>query len=408
MREAIRTGSWLTQERIRAYALMLGVMGIIALGINWSTGTTPLTDRLGKPIATDFSAFWTAGRMLLGGDFVGMFDPAIHFDFQSDIFGDPWVEHYGWHYPPPFLAVAGLMAIFPYVISLLIWQGVTFTLFMRTILAIVPKHPLVAIATFGFPAVFLTMGHGHNAFLTSALLGTGLLLMERRPILAGICFGLLSYKPQFALVVPLVVCLGGHWRVAQAAAATVATMVVLSLLAFGPEAWTAFFKGAVFTRHVVLEQGGTGWYKIQSVFSAIRSFGGSIATAYAVQAAVSMSALLALATMVLAGCDRRLVAAATATATMLATPYCLDYDMTILGVAIAFTLAHAADDGFQPYEKSLLALVWLIPFIARSAMMLTGVPIGLLVMIAFFAFLVRRALSAVSFKVPKLWSVARG
>ena len=52
MREAIRTGSWLTEERIRSYALMFGVMGVLALGINWRTGTTPLTDRLGKPIGT--------------------------------------------------------------------------------------------------------------------------------------------------------------------------------------------------------------------------------------------------------------------------------------------------------------------------------------------------------------------
>ena len=408
MREAISTGSWLTEERIRAYALMLGVIGIVALGFNWSTGTTPLTDRLGKPIGTDFSAFWTAGRMLLGGDMVGMFDPAVHFDFQSDIFGDPWVEHYGWHYPPPFLAVAGIMATLPYVMSLMVWQGVTFALFVRTIQAIVPKNPLVFIATFGFPAVFLTMGHGHNAFLTSALLGTGLLLMDSRPVLSGICFGLLSYKPQFALVVPLVIILGGHWRVAQVAAATVAAMVVLSLAAFGADAWTAFFKGALFTRQVVLEQGGTGWYKIQSVFSAVRSLSGSVGMAYAIQATVTLSVLLSLATMVLAGCDRRLVAAATATATMLATPYCLDYDMTILGIAIAFSLAHALEKGFAPYEKSLLALVWVVPFIARSGMLLTGIPIGVLVMMSFFAFLVVRALSAVSFKVPQIWSVARG
>lgn len=408
MHEALRTGSWLTQERIRAYALMLGVMGVMALGFNWSTGTTPLTDRLGKPIGTDFSAFWTAGRMLLGGDFVGMFNPAIHFDFQSDIFDDPWVEHYGWHYPPPFLAVAGLMATLPYVMSLMVWQGVTFALFVRTIQAIAPKHPLVFIATFGFPAVFLTMGHGHNAFLTSALLGTGLLLMQRRPIVAGICFGLLSYKPQFALVIPLVVVLGGHWRVAQAAGATVAAMIVLSLAAFGPESWVAFFEGAAFTRYVVLEQGGTGWYKIQSVFSAIRSFGGSIGTAYAIQAAVTISVLLALATMVLAGCDRRLIATATATATLLATPYCLDYDMAILGIAIAFSVAHAADKGFVPYEKTLLAMVWLVPFIARSAMLLTGIPLGVIVMVAFFIFLVHRALDAVSFKVPQIWSAVRG
>ena len=408
MRDAIRNGTWLTEERIRAYSLMLGVIGVFALAFMWSTGTTPLTDRSGRPIGTDFSAFWTAGRMLLDGDRAGMFDPAIHFDYQSDIFGDPWVDHYGWHYPPPFLALAGLLANLPYVASLIVWQGTTLILFMRTIKLIVPPSPLVFVATFGFPAVFVTMGHGHNAFLTSALLGTGLVLLERRPVLAGICFGLLSYKPQFGVVVPLILILGGHWRTVRAAALTVATMVVLSLIAFGPESWAAFFKFAAFTKNVVLEQGGTGWYKIQSAFSAVRSFGASVPVAYAVQAVFTIAVLLSLATLVLMRADKRLIAAATATATLLATPYCLDYDMTILGVAIAFMLAHAAERGFAPYEKTLLAAVWVVPFIARTGMQATGIPIGLLVMSGFFIFIVHRAYETVNVQLPTFWRMARG
>jgi hypothetical protein len=38
-----------------------------------------------------------------------------------------------------------------------------------------------------------------------------------------------------------------------------------------------------FTQTVVLEQGGTGWQKIQSIFSAVRMWGASVPTAYAIQ-----------------------------------------------------------------------------------------------------------------------------
>lgn len=406
--ESIKTGSWLTHERIQTYSLMIAIVFIAALGINWTTGTTPLTDRLGRPIGTDFSAFWTAGHMLLNGDFTGMFDPEKHFSYQSDIFGDPWVEHYGWHYPPPFLALAAIFASLSYVPAMMLWQATTLALYLRAVLTIAPRDPLVFMAAIGFPAVFVTMGHGHNAFLTTGLLGFGLYFLTSRPVLAGVCLGLLSYKPQFALVIPLVLVAGGHWRVIWAAAVTVIAMIVFSAVAFGPEAWQAFFKFSAFTKTVVLEQGGTGWFKIQSMFSAARSLGAPIAVAYVLQVLLTLGVMLTLVTMILARCDARLVAAATATATLLSTPYCLDYDMTILAVSIAFNVAYAAERGFAPYQKSLLVLLWATPLFARTGMQLTGIPIGLAVMCGYFAFLVHHALNGAETIIPQLRRLARG
>ena len=410
MREAIRDGSWLTAERVRMYALMIAVGGISSLLFVWFTGPTALLDRLGRPIGTDFSAFWTSGRMLLEGDTHGMFDPATHFAFQYKTFKDPYVDHYGWHYPPFFLAVAALVATLPYVPALLAWQTVTFAMFAATIRAIAPRHRLVFLATLGFPAVIVTLGHGHNAFLTSALLGTGLVMLDKRPLVAGLCLGLLAYKPQFVIVLPLVLVLGGYWRAALAAAATVVAMIILSTLLLGSEVWSAFAKGAVFTREVILEQGTTGWQKIQSVFSAVRSLGAPVPFAYAAQAIATLIVLAALTAMNLVCADKRLIAAAIAITTLLATPYCLDYDMTILGVAIAFCLAYAAQEGFAPYEKSLLALVWIAPFVARTGMGATGIPIGVLTMIGFFAFVVHRALRTAEVKLTLVqnWSAVRG
>ena len=96
------------------------------------------------------------------------------------------------------------------------------------------------------------------------------------PILAGILIGCLAYKPQFGVLIPLLLIATGRWRVFAAAAATVALLALAVTLAFGTQVWTAFLASTHFTRTVVLEQGDTGWHKIQSVFSWVRMWGGGV------------------------------------------------------------------------------------------------------------------------------------
>jgi len=131
--------------------------------------------------------------------------------------------------------------------------------------------------------------------------------------------------------------------------------------------------------------------------------------AYFAQAISTLIVLGALSAMCIARCDFRLIAAATAGGALLATPYCLDYDMTILGVAIAFSVAHALDRGFAPYQATLLVTVWAVPLIARSGMAVTGIPIGVVVMAIFFGSIVHRALAeAPNGSILDHWRVARG
>ena len=65
---------------------------------------------------------------------------------------------------------------------------------------------------------------GQNGFLTAALIGGTLYLMPVRPILAGICLGLLSYKPQYGLLFPLVLIAAAQWRTFFSAAVTTVLM----------------------------------------------------------------------------------------------------------------------------------------------------------------------------------------
>ena len=55
-------------------------------------------------------------------------------------------------------------------------------------------------AILAFPPFSSTPEHGQNGFLSAALIGGGALLLDKRPVLAGLCFGALVYKPQLAVM----------------------------------------------------------------------------------------------------------------------------------------------------------------------------------------------------------------
>jgi hypothetical protein len=413
IRLAIRSGGWLTDRRARVYAGLVAGIAFLSLGVDWAMGAAlhGHVDLNGKPIGTDFAGVWTAGRMVLEGRAADVFDPNLHFAFQREVLPNPKGEVYGWHYPPFFLVIASVLALLPYLPALLVWQGASFAFYLWTMKKIAPASmqsggALMWLAV-GFPAVFVTFGHGHNAFLTAGLIGLGLHYLDRKPWLAGVFTGLLAYKPQFGLVLPVVMLMSGNWRAIASAGATVLAMSAAVTLWLGPGVWTAFIAGSAFTREVILEQGVTGWYKIQSMFSAARSLGAPLSVAYAAQGVLTLSVIATLALAVRRKADRNLIMAMTCAAAILATPYSLDYDMMILACALAFAVKRTRETGVAPYEISLYALVWATPLFARTVMMTTGLPIGVTVMAAFFAFLGYHALRRETPIGDTGWSVAR-
>ena len=51
----------------------------------------------------------------------------------------------------------------------------------------------------------------------------------------------------------------------------------------------------------------------------------------------------------------------------------------------------AAAGGFRDYEISLLAAAWIVPLLTRGVAGVTGVPLGLLVLLTFYVLALRRA-----------------
>src|SRR5262249_58736086 len=105
------------------------------------------------------------------------------------------------------------LAALPYLPAFVAFEAVTLVLCLIVVREIFADRSWSAIfPVLAFPAVFWALGLGQNSFLTASLFGAGTLWIDRRPIVAGVCLGALCYKPHFALLVPLALLAGGHWR----------------------------------------------------------------------------------------------------------------------------------------------------------------------------------------------------
>lgn len=390
--EALASGRWATPRRVRGYALLL-VAGYALCALILVLTSSDGVDWRGTPVGSDFAMIWTSGRLALSGAPASVWSLGAQTLAQAEAFGQA-AGLTPWHYPPPFLLVAAPLAALPYLAALALWQGATLALYLRGTLGLARDAAAPALSllfALAFPAVFVNLGHGQTGFMVAGLWTCGLLLLPRAPVLAGLVFAGLAVKPQFGLLVPVILLAQGEKRALAGAAAGVAALGLASILVFGDESWRAFLGGLDETRRLTLEWGATGFEKIQSPFSAVRLLGGSYAAALAVQILATLATVAAVAWIWRSAADLRLKRAAVLAGALLATPYSLDYDLTLLAPAVGLLVAYGRERGFARYEISGLALVVATPLLARSAAGAISVPLGALVVCAFAVWLACRA-----------------
>lgn len=343
-------------------ALLLGLSPLLALAYaaidSWEFWGDALSR--GQTIGRDFAIFWSAAILLWRGDVVTLFDPAL-FQLSLDRLMGETLAFMPFPYPPNAILVLWPLGLLPFGPALLCWLSFTFA----GIAATLRRVDIGWIGILGLlfsPAAIVNICSGQNGFLSAALLGGGLLLLDKRPIAAGILIGLLSYKPQLGLLIPCLLIAGGYWRSFAVAAATVILMIVSSLLFTGILGWQLYLANSM-PQHVHFLQYGSGFFQHMSptYFMNARLFGADLSLAWTLQAVMAT----VIAGGAIWGFRRKamfeLKVAMALVATLLISPYVLTYDLVIAGIAI---LLAARCGPWHVAERGIFALAWLLPLAA--------------------------------------------
>lgn len=380
-------GHWLTADRLKVYPLIFLAVFTVSAGI-WAFLSNDLIDPGGKPIGTDFITFWGASHLALAGRPEAAFDLQQIFEAERGAVAG-LTNIFAWHYPPTFELIIMPLATLPYLVSYLAWTGLTMAAYVGVVRKLAPM-PQTVWLILAFPATFVNFGHGQTGFLTTALFGGGILLLERRPIAAGILIGLLSYKPHFGLLLPLVLMAGNHWRAFITAAITTILFALLSALVLGPESWIAFWNNLPLARQI-LSEGGVPWEKMPGLFTALRLLGINAATSYVMQAVLAAGVAAATAWIWWKRVPIPLAGAVLVSGSLLVTPYAFDYDLALLAIPIALLAWDGHQRGWLAGEREILVAAWLLPVVAPAIAAYTSVQIGILCLGALFFVAVRRA-----------------
>ena len=386
----LASGSWLTTDRIRRVGAICG-LGSVAL-LLWLAATSHGTlDFRGRPLGTDFSDVWAAGKMALSGHAADVWIWSRHFAVQRAFHGPRLTEFYAWHYPPPFLLVASTLALLPYLLALISWQLITLVPFVKVMQRLVPGRDTLLL-TLAAPVTLLCLTQGQNGFLTALLMAGGLTLLDRRPLASGLLLGCLVYKPQFALVLPFMLVAGRHWRAFAGAFVSASVLIAMTFALWGYPVWQGFIDSLPLTRRLVIEHGGAGFYKIMTSFAAVRMWGGSIPLAYGVQSAFTASAIAAVVALSLSSYRPALRNATICAGAVVATPYVLDYDLVLLLPALGWLYGDGRRNGFRSWDGTIMAAVWIAPIFARAAAQELYIPLGMMSAIAVPIIALRRVL----------------
>ncbi len=327
-------------------------------------------DISGNQIGRDFLNTWVGPQVAFGGRASSIYDLATYQREIATAFGRALNLH-NFSYPPSAIILFWPFAQLPYGAALVLWLATTFAALAAATLAVVPRArwgaALVLLAL--SPAVLINALSGQNGALSGALLLGGLLLTERRPLVAGVLFGLLTFKPHLGLVLAGGLLALGAWRTIGAAALTTAVLVGVSIGLFGVQPWVEYLTvNRAIQLQLLIDWKGFFIFMMPTWFAPLRTAGVAYTTAMALQSVITVGVLIAACWAVRQTSDPARRALVIATATPLALPYAFNYDLCAVAAACVWVIVGRI--GVEPRWHIVLQTAWLAPLLSMNPVLL--------------------------------------
>lgn len=386
---ALRQADWLDRARVDRIAAVFAAVVLLTTGWHVVQHTTHgVTDAAGVHLGHDFINYWSGARLGAEGRAATAYDTSAFHAYQRGLAGEASTFRM-YSYPPTAMLLTLPLATLGFVPGLVAWTlgGIAWS---ASLLRGLVGTKLALLAAVAAPAAYLNTISGQNGQISAGLLAGGLMLLQRRPTLAGLLLGGLCYKPQLGLLLPFALAAAGQWRAFLATAASAVVLSGTSLALFGPEAWAGFLRQSELQRQL-MEAGHSFWHRMPTPFAMLRMLGAGLPLAYGAQIVSTLGAIGATVLAWRSAAAFPVKAAVLVLATFLATPYAWDYDLIACVFAVAWIAGAAARDGFRPWEKIALAALVAMPVLIGPIAKATALQIGPLVLWVALALALQRA-----------------
>jgi Glycosyltransferase family 87 len=339
-----------------------------------------------QPLSRDFLIFWLASKAIWDGQIAKIFDPWQFSQTLHGMLGGP-LAFTPFPYPPLAAWFIAPLAALPLAVAWPTWLIATFAAFAATLRRLFATRLQWLLILLTAPASLVNIVDGQNGFLSAALLCGGLLALERRPIVAGLLIGLLTFKPQLGLLLPFVLLAGGYYRTFAVASQTTLALFGASVLLLGWTPWSLYFDVGVPMQRLLLETGtGPFMMMVPTFIMSARILDLPIWLGYGLQAIVGIVVLIVCCWAIRQKVPLERRIAVILAGAVLAPPYCFNYDLTIL--VAAQVLAWPGYRALDGSERIVFALAWLLPVLMVSAG-IAHVPVAPIIILAQFLIIVR-------------------
>ncbi len=367
---------------------LLGCVVLAAIGARYLADFVAFTLRSDDPYPFgDFFAIWSYARFLGEHQAVALYDLASLHAAQVG-WGMQAAHTNPFPYPPSFILALWPLQDLDYWTALPVWLSISFGLYLAALLAGAGRpHPASVLAAVLAPATTVTLVAGQSGFLAAALLVGGARLAGTRPVWAGVLFGLLTYKPQLGLLVPVALLAAGQWRCIAAATATTIILAAVAAAAFGSAVWPAWLR-ALPEYQEMFARSTHGHRLMATILTNMEALGAPARVAEAAQALGSLSAATVVWTCWRRG-PRDSAVVALLAGTCLAVPHAFLYDLPILtGAVVTFMDARRRTGGALD-ALEWTAIVAVLAFPAAMAMSSVHLPVSGLATAVFLGVVVR-------------------
>ena len=384
---------WAAGQRKTIYlcALVLGacafVLAIYGLRI-WAEHEAQAPGH--PPEFGDFLALWSYGRIAAGHPAADLYDAARLHALQVAL-GMPEGAHDPFPYPPVAIPLFRLLAVLPCEAAYVAWTLGTLALFVWAVVATCSRLAISVLGAIVAPATIGCIASGQTGFFSAALLVAGVRLAGTRPILGGVLIGLLAFKPQVALLVPLAFAAAGCWRAAAAACATVIVLAGLATLAYGAASWTDW-TAMLPAYSEAFDRDRAGMVLKPTIMANLQLAGVALPLAKAGQGLVSVAVAVLVWRRFRRGTGR-LATAALLVGTVLASPHAFVYVLPVVVAAMALLIQHrmVANPVFGLGEVVVLVLGFTFPLLMMARTGPLAPPVSAVPLLLLFGLILRDA-----------------